>query len=100
MRHDQAAFDVALNRVQASIDKWFDSSSSEVQSFNASLAQLRALEIAVAWPDISAPWNTLQLVRSAQTAPVPVVRPPVAAPDGAGPDDEVVPSEDVPEEGR
>jgi len=100
MRRDQAAFDVALNRVQASIDKWFDSASSEVRSFNASLAQLRALEIAVTWPDISAPWNTLRLVRSAQTAPMPVARPPVAAPDGAGPDDEPAPPEDVPEERR
>ena len=104
MRHDQQAFGHALERAQGSLADWFDPASTEVQSFHASLTALTALRVEVEWPDISAPWSMLQLVRSARAAPAPVPR--AAAPgqqpspaDGE-PESEPGPAEDLPDEGQ
>lgn len=105
MRHDQDAFSGALQRVQAVIDEWLDPASSEVEAFKASLSGLQALDVEVAWPDISAPWTTLQLVRSARSAPAPAapaaVMPseqPTPVPADAEPESE--PAEDTADEGQ
>jgi uroporphyrin-3 C-methyltransferase len=102
MRHDQQAFSHALQRAQGSLADWFDPASTDVQSFQASLATLLALRVEVEWPDISAPWSMLQLVRSAQAAPRPTPGPaalqPAPSPASAEPETERV--EDVPGEGQ
>jgi uroporphyrin-3 C-methyltransferase len=81
MQHDQQDFQHALQRVQASLDEWFDPASGEVAAVQQSLDALRAVDLAVAWPDISEPWNTLRLVRAAQApaAPTPAGRPAIEA---------------------
>lgn len=71
MRHDQDAFHNGLQRVQASLAEWFDPASSEVAAVAQTLDTLLAVDIAVAWPDISEPWNTLRLVRAAQSIAKP-----------------------------
>jgi len=71
MRHEQEAFRTALQRVQSSLDEWFDPSSAQVADVAQSLDALTALDVSVDWPDISQPWNTLRLVRAAR----PVERP-------------------------
>jgi len=75
MRHDQAGFTGALQRVQASVAEWFEPASADVREFSAALAALLELNIAITWPDISAPWTALRLVRSTPPAAGPVVKP-------------------------
>ena len=102
MRHDQQAFNHALEQAQGSLADWFDPASTEVQTFQASVSALRAIPVAVEWPDISPPWSMLQLVRSVQTAPAPTPRPaatqqqpsPASAESGPGS------AEDAPDEGQ
>jgi uroporphyrin-3 C-methyltransferase len=102
MRHDQQAFSHALERARGSLADWFDPAGTEVKSFHASLAALQALRVEVEWPDISAPWSLLQLVRSAGATLAPVPRPaaprqqppPVSAEPESGPG----PAEDLPDE--
>jgi uroporphyrin-3 C-methyltransferase len=105
MRHDQDALSGALQRVRAVVDEWLDPASSEVEAFKASLSGLQSLDVEVAWPDISAPWTTLQLVRSARSAPAPAapaaVMPqeqPTPASANAEPESEA--AEYIPEEGH
>ena len=105
MRHDQDALSGALQRVRAVVDEWLDPASSEVEAFKASLSGLQSLDVEVAWPDISAPWTTLQLVRSARSAPAPAapaaVMPqeqPTPASANAEPESEA--AEYIPEEGQ
>lgn len=106
MRRDQQAFSGALQRVHSSLADWFDPASTEVQSFQASLASLLALRVEVEWPDISAPWSMLQLVRSAQAAPRPkpgpaaTQQPPSPAGAEPEPESEPEPVEDVPGEAQ
>ncbi len=104
MRHDQQAFSHALERAQGSLADWFDPASTGVQSFHASLAALRALRVEVEWPDISAPWSMLQLVRSARAAPAPASRPSATqqqpSQTGAESESEPGPAEDLPDEGQ
>jgi len=88
MQHEQQAFRAALLRVRESLAEWFDPASSEVAAVGESLDALLALEVAIAWPDISEPWNTLRLVRAAQStakAAVPVQLPEPPPADAAEP---------------
>ena len=78
MRRDQQAFGSALQRVQATIAEWFDPASAATRSFQSSVAELEAADIAVDWPDISEPWAQLQLLRSVRAAPAPPPAPAAA----------------------
>jgi uroporphyrin-3 C-methyltransferase len=104
MRHDQRAFGHALERARGSLADWFDPASTEVQGFQASLAELLALRVEVEWPDISAPWSMLQLVRSARGVPTPAPAPaasrqqPTPASVEPGPDGEPEPAKNIPDE--
>jgi len=71
MRHEQEAFRTALQRVQASLVEWFDPDSAQVAAVAQSLEALLVLDVSVAWPDISEPWNTLRLVRAASSVEQP-----------------------------
>jgi uncharacterized protein HemX len=77
MRRDQAAFRSELGQAQALLLEWFDPDSREVQSVGARLEELLALNVTVAWPDISAPWTMLKRIRSVQAVPVSPVQPAV-----------------------
>jgi uroporphyrin-3 C-methyltransferase len=93
MRHDQDAFRNGLQRVQASLAEWFDPASSEVAAVAQTLDALLAVDIAVSWPDISEPWNTLRLVRAAQSIAKPAnpAQPPATPMPGQPPAEADVP---------
>jgi uncharacterized protein HemX len=76
MRHDQAAFDESLQRIEATLAEWFDPASAEVVAVGQKLEALQARDVAVSWPDLSEPWTTLRLVRANR----PVARPATQAP--------------------
>ena len=95
MRQDQQAFGSALERVQASVDEWFDRQSGAVRSFEESLEGLQGQNIAVAWPDISAPWTALRRVRAVQVTPGP--EPSAVSPPAATPPEPEAPPETEPE---
>jgi len=102
MRRDEAAFTGALQRVQASVDEWFEPASVDVKEFSASLDALLAMNIVIASPDISAPWAALQRVRSMPPAASPTAAP---AEDSREPDDPAATAaeaatDDEQEEGR
>jgi uroporphyrin-3 C-methyltransferase len=81
MRHDQEAFHAALQRVRTSVAESFDPASGEVAAVDRALSALLDLDLAIEWPDISAPWTTLQLVRTTQASVHPI------APEQAPPED-------------
>jgi uroporphyrin-3 C-methyltransferase len=97
MRRDQASFRGALERVQESVDTWFDPEDSRVQSVTGQLSDLADLGIAAELPDITGPWSRLRGIRAvgstpaAEAVPAPGEAPPEngAAPesgDSAQPD--------------
>ncbi len=90
MRRDQAVFTGALQRAQASVEEWFEPASAEVREFSAKLAAMRELDIAVAWPDISAPWVALQRVRLMPSATTPAAE--AAEDSGEAADSEAAPA--------
>jgi uroporphyrin-III C-methyltransferase len=81
MRRDQQAFRSALARADDSRAAWFDPADAAVQSAARSIADLAAVVIDVDLPDITAPWNTLRLIRragapaTAALAPEPALEP-------------------------
>ena len=68
MRQDQDSFRAALDRAEESIAAWFDPASGSFGEVSAGISALRALEIEVDMPDITAPWSTLRLLRNASPA--------------------------------
>lgn len=64
MRRDEAAFRAALTRARDTLDRWFDAADGALQSVAGDLADLAAVEIETELPDITAPWNSLRLLRS------------------------------------
>jgi uncharacterized protein HemX len=77
MRRDQAAFRSELGQAQALLLEWFDPDSRDVQSVGARLEELLALNVTVAWPDISAPWTMLKQIRAVQAVPLSPAEPQV-----------------------
>ena len=75
MRRDQQAFRTALQRVKQSLSKWFDTGDSKYQAAMRNLDDLAGLEIQVQVPDITAPWSTLRMLRSAPPPRPPQLRP-------------------------
>ncbi len=73
MRREQGAFKNSLEQVRETLATWFDTGDSAYQSANNGIDELLALEIEVDVPDISAPWETLRLVRQGRPrlAPAP-----------------------------
>lgn len=66
MRHDQQAWDAALNRAGDVLDQWFDASSSDFQAARDEIAALSQVSVAPELPDISGPWAQLQVIREAR----------------------------------
>ncbi len=79
IREDDEAFQAALARAAATVTQYFDGDAARVERFARQLEQLAAVELAVAWPDISEPWTRLQGIRSAGV-PAPAA-PPAAEPE-------------------
>lgn len=69
MRRDQAAFRRSLERTQESVNTLFRQDGAPFETVSGGIEALLALEIEVDVPDITAPWNTLRLLRN--TAPPP-----------------------------
>jgi uroporphyrin-3 C-methyltransferase len=66
MRRDQDGFRTSLARVEESLSDWFDTTDSNFQSIRQGIDDLKALEIHVEMPDITAPWSTLRMLRAGQ----------------------------------
>ena len=87
MRRDQASWTLALVRVTAALDKWFDPGSPGMAQARTLLADLKAVNVDPELPDISAPWVALQAIRASGVAA------PAAAGSGeAGPGREAQPA--------
>jgi uroporphyrin-3 C-methyltransferase len=86
MRRDQQAYEHALGRVGETVSSWFDASDTATQEMLDGLAELKAVQIKVDVPDITAPWATLRAVRAGQPrpAPAPVESDSVEDGEGAG----------------
>ena len=97
MRRDQAAFRSAVGRVQESLGTWFEPADTRVQSVAARLADLAALEVDAALPDISAPWSSLNRIRAAKSTAPPGALP--AAPPAADRGEQDGSDEAAPQEG-
>ena len=97
MRHDQAAFRSELGQAQAVLVEWFDPDSRDVQSVGARLEELLALNVTVAWPDISAPWTMLKQIRAVQAVPMSPVEPQVS---GEAPETEATSAPNALEDGE
>lgn len=70
MRRDQQAFGEALVRVEETLKAWFDPSAAGFEEVVAGIDTLRATAVQVEMPDITRPWSTLRMLRSA-APPVP-----------------------------
>lgn len=70
MRRDQQGFRTALERSRRSLGEWFANGRGLEEAMNR-IDGLQAAEIEVQMPDITAPWSTLRLLRSARPAAVP-----------------------------
>lgn len=90
MRNDQASWQGTLTRAGDVLNRWFDTSSEAYASIDNQLKELSAISVAPVFPDISAPWAQLQLIR--QASPIPV------APAANPADEPVAPAEGQPEE--
>lgn len=64
LRRDQQAFSAALDRFSNYVQRWFDPTAQAWQAAVDILGELKLLNIAPPMPDISAPWNALQALRS------------------------------------
>lgn len=74
MRRDQQEFRTSLERVKESLSKWFDTGDSKYLAVIKGIDELAATEIQVAMPDITAPWSTLNMLRSSRpSTPPPAV---------------------------
>ena len=77
MRRSQSEFHGALERVRQAIDTWFSPGLGSWDEVTAAIDELLTVNVEVEVPDITAPWNTLRLLRStpysAPAGPVPAV---------------------------
>ena len=69
MRRDEDGFRKSLARVEESLDDWFDTQDANYQDVVQGLENLKAQQIRVDIPDISAPWSTLRMLRAGQARP-------------------------------
>jgi uroporphyrin-3 C-methyltransferase len=76
MRHDQPSFRQALQRVETTLQTWFDAGSPQFRSVQETLSALQGVEIEVTVPDITQPWSTFRLLRNDHARPA---SPPVEA---------------------
>ncbi len=69
MRRDPDAYADALQRARSTTMDWFDDQARPTLAFLGDLDRLEALQVMADWPDISAPWQSLQLLRATPAVP-------------------------------
>ncbi len=74
MRQDQEIFRASLKRVEESLPTWFDTGDERYGTVMQGIEDLAAIPVQVDMPDITAPWSSLRLLRTAR--PVPRKTPP------------------------
>lgn len=74
MRQDQEAFSAALGRARSTVETWFGTDSVRTRAVLQGIDELSKLQVKIDYPDISAPWSTLRLLRD---RPDPAAAPPV-----------------------
>jgi uroporphyrin-3 C-methyltransferase len=79
MRRDEASFEKALDRVEESVNSWFEEDDDAFETVAAEIEALRAIDIQPEVPDITGPWSTLRLLRGGRPG-----APPPAPGDEAG----------------
>lgn len=68
MRREQSAYQAALERFAATLERWFDPTGQDRTEAGLLLDALTPLNVDPELPDISAPWQALQAIRGAETA--------------------------------
>ena len=102
MRNDNGVYEGSLDRVNATVEQFFQSGSSGVEALLLGVAALKQVDITPELPDISGPWTQLRQLRDSRrllqsATPIENVEPENVEP--ADVDSEGVDSEDVePEE--
>jgi len=66
MRSDKNAYMGSLNRVNDTIEQFFENGSSEVQTALLEVEALRQVNIAPEMPDVSGPWTQLRQLRDSR----------------------------------
>ena len=66
MRNDASVYIGSLDRVNDTVEQFFQNGSSEVQSLLLEVSALRQVDIAPQMPDISAPWTQLRQLRDSR----------------------------------
>ncbi|HEY5776403.1 MAG TPA: uroporphyrinogen-III C-methyltransferase [Xanthomonadales bacterium] len=66
MRNDSDAYAASLNRVDDTVQQFFQNGSSRVQAMLLETSGLKQVNIAPAMPDISAPWTQLRQLRDSR----------------------------------
>lgn len=66
MRNDNGVYEGSLDRVNATVDQFFHSGSSEVEALLLGVAALKQVDITPELPDISGPWTQLRQLRDSR----------------------------------
>ena len=66
MRSDAAVYSSSLDRVDGTLDQFFENGSSSVQSLLLEVEAMKKLEISPQMPDISGPWTQLRQLRDSR----------------------------------
>jgi uroporphyrin-3 C-methyltransferase len=66
MRNDSSVYIGSLNRVDDTVEQFFENGSSEVQALLLEVEALKQINIAPQMPDISGPWTQLRQLRDSR----------------------------------
>lgn len=66
MRNDSGVYNDSLDRVNATVEQFFQNGSSEVQALLLGVEGLKQVNISPEMPDISAPWTKLRQLRDSR----------------------------------
>jgi len=102
MRNDNGVYEGSLERVNTTVEQFFQSGSSEVEALLLGVASLKQVDITPELPDISGPWTQLRQLRDSRrllqsATPVENVEPQNVEPEDVEPED--VEPKDVEPEG-
>ena len=80
MRNDSSVYKGSLDRVDTTVEQFFENGSSQVQALLLGVAALKQVDIAPEMPDISGPWTQLRQLRDSRrllqsATPVEIVEP-------------------------
>ena len=66
MRNDSGVYNDSLERVNTTVEQFFEGGSSEVEAMLAGVAALKQVNISPELPDISGPWTQLRQLRDSR----------------------------------